>query len=459
MYLARSWAWCQDCVFCPAAEFGENDFIALHGQDLSHEDWATPEPKDCGYPLCWSFPICVFVHSISCRFGNYPLHFAPVLCLVLSLRFICEKETAVQDPSKVLQLPFRRLYHKLANRLTLETLPPRCFLLILPLFLRKAPSFGKRTETPLFKYNLFFARVGVQELAKVFVCRKDVVCEMTFKWVLYLTRFELRDYFSVQLDPCRIPAFDLHPSANVLANVRCVVQNSTSRFWEHTILGKQNFSICANGRQALFGRASPKNLWSNRFGRWARPWALTVFPALEEPSSFSTSKMSAFASFRNNIVKRLLFWEHSLPVFFLLFCLFSVWGCLLEWCTTAWCFVGASDGFADRLEMPHTIRFAEPSVQGTKRAFTTQGSLNTSLIIESCTLSIFPQQHNRIEFGVSSLANKLHLASKNLQNKHLITVGTGFGNTRAPKTHHTMRNSRRLARYKAHGFFLAPRRH
>ena len=98
-------------------------------------------------------------------------------------------------------------------------------------------------------------------------------------------------------------------------------------------------------------------------------------------------------------------------------------------------------------------------VQGTKRAFTTQGSLNTSLIIESCTLSIFPQQHNRIEFGVSSLANKLHLASKNLQNKHLITVGTGFGNTRAPKTHHTMRNSRRLARYKAHGFFLATRRH
>ena len=97
--------------------------------------------------------------------------------------------------------------------------------------------------------------------------------------------------------------------------------------------------------------------------------------------------------------------------------------------------------------------------RGQKRAFTTQGSLNTSLIIESCTLSIFPQQHNRIEFGVSSLANKLHLASKNLQNKHLITVGTGFGNTRAPKTHHTMRNSRRLARYKAHGFFLAPRRH
>ena len=61
--------------------------------------------------------------------------------------------------------------------------------------------------------------------------------------------------------------------------------------------------------------------------------------------------------------------------------------------------------------------------------------------------------------GVSSLANKLHLASKSLQNKHLITVGTGFENTRAPKTHHTMRNSRRLARYKAHGFFLATRQH
>ena len=102
VYLARSWAWCQDCVFCPAAEFGENDFIALHVQDLSHEDWATPEPKDCGHPLCCSFPIRVFVRSISCWFGNYPLHFAPVLCLVLYLRFICEKETAVQDSSKVL---------------------------------------------------------------------------------------------------------------------------------------------------------------------------------------------------------------------------------------------------------------------------------------------------------------------------------------------------------------------
>ena len=191
VYLARSWAWCQDCVFCPAAEFGENDFIALHVQDLSHEDWATSEPKDCGHPLCCSFPIRVFVHSISCWFGNYPLHFAPVLCLALYLRFICEKETAVQDPSKVLQLPFRRLYHKLANHLTLETLPPRCFLLILPLFLRKAPSFGKRTETPLFKYNLFLARVGVQELAKVFVCRKDEVREMTSKWVLDLAGFEL----------------------------------------------------------------------------------------------------------------------------------------------------------------------------------------------------------------------------------------------------------------------------
>ena len=100
----------------------------------------------------------------------------------------------------------------------------------------ESPLLFKRTETPLFKYNLFFARVGVQELAKVFVCRKDEVREMTSKWVLDLAGFELWDYFSAQLDPCRIPAFDLHPSANVLANVRCVVQNSTSRFWEHTTL-------------------------------------------------------------------------------------------------------------------------------------------------------------------------------------------------------------------------------
>ena len=37
-------------------------------------------------------------------------------------------------------------------------------------------------------------------------------------------------------------------------------------------------------------------------------------------------------------------------------------------------------------------------------------------------------QQDRI--GVSSLANKLHFASKNLQKTHLITFATGFGNTR-----------------------------
>ena len=75
-----------------------------------------------------------------------------------------------------------------------------------------------------------------------------------------------------------------------------------------------------------------------------------------------------------------------------------------------------------------------------------------------------PSQHKGSWTQGSNLESHLWLTSftsqsKNLQNKHLITVGTGFGNTRAPKTHHTMRNSRRLARYKAHGFFLATRRH
>lgn len=51
-------------------------FIALYGRDPCQEDWATLEPKVCDNPLCCSFPICVFVHSISCWFGNYPLHFA-----------------------------------------------------------------------------------------------------------------------------------------------------------------------------------------------------------------------------------------------------------------------------------------------------------------------------------------------------------------------------------------------
>lgn len=159
-----------------------------------------------------------------------PLHLllvwqlSPALCLVISLWFICKKET----------LPFRRLYHKLTNHLTLETPPPRCFVLILPLFLRKAPPLA---SVQLFKYNLFFARVGGQGLSKVFVCRTDVVREMTSKRVLDLARVELKDYFTVSLTLIVYPlSICIYPSANVLANVRCVVQNSTPCFWEHSAL-------------------------------------------------------------------------------------------------------------------------------------------------------------------------------------------------------------------------------
>ena len=73
VYLARFWAWCQDCVFRPAAEFGEHDFIARHGQDLCHEDWATPEPKDCGHPLLLSTPSLVGLATVPC---TLPLYFA-----------------------------------------------------------------------------------------------------------------------------------------------------------------------------------------------------------------------------------------------------------------------------------------------------------------------------------------------------------------------------------------------
>ena len=95
-----------------------------------------------------------------------PLHLllvwqlSPALCPCTFPSSLCEKETAVQDPSKVLQLPFRRLYHKLANHLTLETLPPRCFLLILPLFLRKAPSFSS-VQRHLYSSTISFLYVSV----------------------------------------------------------------------------------------------------------------------------------------------------------------------------------------------------------------------------------------------------------------------------------------------------------
>ena len=64
------------CLLSSSRDWRKCRFIALYGRDPCQEDWATLEPKVCGNPLCCSFPICVFVHSISCWFGNYPLHFA-----------------------------------------------------------------------------------------------------------------------------------------------------------------------------------------------------------------------------------------------------------------------------------------------------------------------------------------------------------------------------------------------
>ncbi|CAH3121957.1 unnamed protein product [Porites lobata] len=93
--------------------------------------------------------------------------------------------------------------------------------------------------------------------------------------------------------------------------------------------------------------------------------------------------------------------------------------------------------------------------EGTAYDTAPTSELNTLDSDFNCTKRKSTMSVTTDRIGVSSLANKLHLASKNLQKTHLITVATGFGNTRAAKTHHTMRNSRRLARYKAHGFFLA----
>ena len=119
VYLARASACCHDCggVFCPAPEFGENDFRSLHGQDLYPEDWATLEAKVCVHPLYCSLPSFVVVYFISCWFGDYPLNSARVNVVFpsnvdLSLPPTCEKETTAQDLGKVLPLSFRLLYHK-----------------------------------------------------------------------------------------------------------------------------------------------------------------------------------------------------------------------------------------------------------------------------------------------------------------------------------------------------------
>ena len=166
-------------VFCPAPEFGENDFLSLHGQDLCPKNWATPEAKVCSHSLYCSFPSCVVVHSISCWCGVYPLHslrggVESPSHVDLSLRSICEKETGVQgspiafSPAVPQTLP-----------LPLETPLPRRLIPTLSLFLRKASPLIS-VQRHLYSSTTF---VCAFRCAKVFLRRTDVVGEMASKWV------------------------------------------------------------------------------------------------------------------------------------------------------------------------------------------------------------------------------------------------------------------------------------
>lgn len=94
----------------------------------------------------------------------------------LSLRSICERETAVRGSpiAFLVAVPQK-------NLLPLEKPPPRRFIPTLSLFLRKAFPLDKRTETPLFEYNLFLRFRVCKSFAKVFLRRTDVVCEMASK--------------------------------------------------------------------------------------------------------------------------------------------------------------------------------------------------------------------------------------------------------------------------------------
>ena len=108
---------------------------------------------------------------IFCWLGDYPLHFT---CgdvdspshVVLSLLSICEKETAVQDPSKVLPLPFRPLYHK------------------------KTPSSSGDTSSKMFCINSS-PITGTTSFLRRCLSVEQKGREMTSKWVLDLAHFEL----------------------------------------------------------------------------------------------------------------------------------------------------------------------------------------------------------------------------------------------------------------------------
>ena len=159
-------------VFCPAPEFGENDFLSLHGQDLCPKNWATPEAKVCSHSLYRSFPSCVVVHSISCWCVVYPLH-SPRGCVESpshvdhSLRSIYEKETVVQGSP----IAFSPAVPQ-TNLLPLETPPPRRLIPTLSLFLRKASPLIS-VQRHLYSSTTF---VCAFRCAKVFLRRTDVVC-------------------------------------------------------------------------------------------------------------------------------------------------------------------------------------------------------------------------------------------------------------------------------------------
>ena len=64
------------CLFSSSRVWRKRRFIALYGRDLCQEDWATPEPKVCGHPLCCSFPILstpslVGLATIPCTLPSY----------------------------------------------------------------------------------------------------------------------------------------------------------------------------------------------------------------------------------------------------------------------------------------------------------------------------------------------------------------------------------------------------
>ena len=208
----------------------------------------------------------------------------------------CGLSARRKQRSKVLPLPFRRLCHK------------QIFSLWRNLLL------DKRTETPLFEYNLFCAF----RWAKVFLRRTDVVCEMASKWVwtspasncetILLYSFVLVVY------PLSVVCIQVQTCSPTLAVLSRIVPHASGnpKSWK-----AKSVELCKCSTSA-FRSSAPEKILGEIYLEDG------VSPVLQQTFQCSKSLLQFFHLYlcdmdlRNKIVEKRNFWEQGLQLFFAL---------------------------------------------------------------------------------------------------------------------------------------------